>query len=236
MVLRGAAFSLFVAAAQGWAGCGSSIEPIEVAAGCPGKPIRGPLQYADEPADLLISDFETGLQLAEVAGRDGQWVEGSDGTSETSIVKPSAQCVANGKWSGHFVGRGFTSWGMNWTAVFRPTSSAGTPLAYDGRGYTGISFWAAFGGDDGSDFEIPVGITTMDTAWNSLICNPCTDHYMTKVPLTHQWQRFEISFAEMVQSGVGSPLLAMRRDQMVGFIIWPRQDFDIWIDEVRFMR
>jgi hypothetical protein len=26
----------------------------------------------------------------------------------------------------------------------------------------------------------------------------------------------------------------MRQDQLVGFIIWPLQPFDIWIDDVRF--
>jgi hypothetical protein len=30
------------------------------------------------------------------------------------------------------------------------------------------------------------------------------------------------------------PQIAMRRDQLVGLIMWPNHQFDIWIDDVRF--
>jgi hypothetical protein len=236
MVLRGAAHTVLFIAAQIWGGCGASLDPIQVASGCPERPIRGPQQYADEPADLLISNFETGTKLALVGGRDGEWVEGSDLTSASQTFEVSPRCVADGRWSGHFMGRGFTTWGLNWTAVFRALLRDGTPVPYDGSSFTAISFWAAFGAGNGPDFQVPVGITTMDTYWNSSECSKCTDHYMVKVPMTHDWQRFVVSFANMTQSGRGDPLLPMRRDQMVGFIIWPDRDFDIWIDDVRFER
>jgi hypothetical protein len=82
----------------------------------------------------------------------------------------------------------------------------------------------------------------MDTSYNGGICVPtntpptCTDHYMVKkpVPLTHSWQRYVVRFDDMAQAGWGVPQIAMRRDQLVGFIIWPKQQFDIWIDDVRF--
>ena len=78
----------------------------------------------------------------------------------------------------------------------------------------------------------------MDNAWNGGICNnaigACMDYYATTVLLTHQWQRYVIRFQDLAQSGQGSPLLPMRKDQMVGFILWPHQDFDIWIDDIRF--
>jgi hypothetical protein len=234
MVRRGAICVFLLAAAQVCGGCSPSVEPIDVAAGCPGQPLRGPESYAGESAEWLIDDFESGsLLLAPVGGRDGAWVLGSDGSAGALIKEVSSRCVARGKFSGHFAARGFTSWGNNWTAVFR-TSTLTTAVPYDGSKYSAISFWAAFGVDNGADFAVPVGITTMDNAWNSGGCTVCTDYYGAKVPLTHDWQRFVIPFDQMAQRGFGNPLVPMRRDQMVGFIIWPLQQFDIWIDDVRF--
>jgi len=226
---------LLLAAVQVCGGCGPSVEPIEVASGCPGRPLRGPEQYANEPANQLIDNFEShNYLLSQVGGRDGAWVLGSDLTSVALVDEPSSKCAALDLWSGHFAARGFTSWGANWTADFHPATSSNAPVPYDGSAYGGISFWAAFGGDNGPAFDVSVGIVTMDTAYNSSLCKPCNDHYMTKVRLSGDWQRFVVRFDQMTQSGSGSPLLPMRRDQLVGFIIYPHQWFDIWIDEVRF--
>ena len=215
------------------AGCGQSVQPITVASGCPGQPLRGPARYASEPQDLLIDNFEDGnTRLAPVGDRDGSWILGQDFRSAVLIDEISEDCAASGRFAGHFGASGSPIWGNNWTAVFR--NSAGTALPYDGSKYSAISFWAAFGGDNDVDFEVPMGLTTMDNAWNSGGgCTVCMDFYAAKVPLAHDWQHFVIRFDEMVQSGVGIPQVPMRRDQMVGFIIWPRQQFDIWIDDVR---
>jgi hypothetical protein len=60
------------------------------------------------------------------------------------------------------------------------------------------------------------------------------DFYRVNVPLTHTWQRFHLRFADMAQTGTGFPQVpTMRRDQLVGFIIFPDRQFDIWIDDVR---
>jgi hypothetical protein len=74
----------------------------------------------------------------------------------------------------------------------------------------------------------------MDTAWNSSGCTTCNDFYQAKVSLSREWRRFVVRFDDMAQSGYGIPQVAMRRDQLVGFIIWPDQQFDIWIDDLRF--
>jgi hypothetical protein len=230
MALRAAQGTLLILTSL-CGGCGAPIDPIQVGTGCPENPLRGPLAYVNEPVDQLISNFETGnAQLAVIAGRDGQWVEGSDGTEEAKIIEVSSRCAARGQWAGHFMARGFTKWGDNWTAAFR----APNPVPYDGRAYVGISFWAAFGAENPAPFPIPVGIATMDTAWNSSLCSECTDHYMTKVLPSQSWQRFMVKFDSMKQAGWGDPIVDMRRDQMVGFVVWPDHDFDLWIDDVRF--
>jgi len=83
-------------------------------------------------------------------------------------------------------------------------------------------------------YDLPVGITTLDVAWNGGVCSVCMDFYRKTVPLSSTWQRFDVPFAELAQAGTGNPLTALRRDQLVGFILWPTHAFDIWIDDVRF--
>jgi hypothetical protein len=226
---------LWAAATAGAAACSTSISPIAVAAGCPEQPVRGPDEYDSEPADQLISDFEDGTtMLAMVGGRNGAWVLGTDGTDGTVIAANSGQCAARGVASGHFAGVGLTSWGANWTAVFK-NNNGGNAVPYDGTAYSGVSFWAAVGSSAMAPFQIPMGITTIDNAWNGGVCTTeCMDYYATTVTLTPTWQRVVLKFSDLAQGGWGVPQIAMRRDQLVGFIMWPTHQFDIWIDDVRF--
>jgi hypothetical protein len=145
----------------------------------------------------------------------------------------SSHCAARGQYAGHFTGEGFTQWGANWTAVFR-SSSSGSAVGYDATPYRAISFWAAVGADAESPFHVPVGLTTTDVAWNGGVCNVCMDYYRTTVELSTTWQRVVIPFDTLAQNGEGDPLMALRRDRSVGFIVWPTGEFDVWIDDVRF--
>ena len=227
--------SVLLAALLSGAGCGGSLEPILNPPGCPRQPVREPSKFASEPAARLIDDFETGDgRLAPEEGRDGYWVRGEDFTGAL-VTTQSSQCAGRGGWSGHYSAYGWTGWGNNWTAVFQAVQN-NTAVPFDAGAYGAISFWAAFGPYNPASFAVPVGVTTMDNAWNGGICTAptCMDYYGTKVSLTREWQRYVIPFEDLAQSGVGRPQVPMRKDQMVGFIIWPTQDFDIWIDDVRF--
>jgi hypothetical protein len=216
------------------AGCSASVAPIEVASGCPEQPLRGPAQYAGEAERNLIDDFEhEGPSLPRRGGRDGSWALGSDGSADDLEANLSERCAARGQRAGHFAGNGFSSWGANWTAVLRG-AGAGLAVPYDATSYGGISFWAAVGPDVPVPFSLPVGVTTMDVAWNGGICAPCMDYYRTTVSLDRAWRRFEFRFSDLAQSGSGDPLIALRRDQLVGVIVWPEGDFDLWLDDVRF--
>jgi hypothetical protein len=211
-------------------GCDPSAEPIVVASECPQKPFRGPEAYASEPVDRMLSDFEGGTtELLDVADRNGSWIHGRDLTSVSVTIGPSTECAARGQWAGNLAASTPTGWGNNWTAYFRaPGTSA--PVPYDGRAYGGVSFWAAFGAENGPSFGVPFGIVTMDTV-RPMCGAHCDDHYMASLTLTREWQRYDLRFDDLVQAI--APQTPMRRDQLVGFIIWTQQQCDVWIDDVR---
>jgi hypothetical protein len=60
------------------------------------------------------------------------------------------------------------------------------------------------------------------------------DFYRTVVTLSPAWQRIVVPFETLSQEGKGDPLTELRVDELVGFIVWPTHQFDIWIDDVRF--
>jgi hypothetical protein len=216
------------------AGCTASVAPIEVAAGCPDRPVRGPAAFATEPQQRLIDDFEhEGAFVPKIDGRNGLWILGTDDTDGTVEAEGSEQCAGRGQRSGHLVGAGFTSWGVNWTVLMRD-ARGGTALPFDATRYGGVSFWAAVSADTPAPYLLSVGVTTMDVAWNGGICERCMDYYRTEVSLKRTWRRFELRFAELKQSGSGSPLVDLRSDELVGVIFWPESDFDLWIDDLRF--
>ncbi len=246
----GRIFSLVIGGglACGGSACETYLAPIDVAAGCPDGPAGGPTDVSGRD-DRLIDDFESGDEkLPWLGGRNGSWVKGAT-NPEASIVAAasSPQCAERGRRAGHFVGT--LQWGWaNWTAIFHPTARSASPpydvaQGYDASAYSAISFWAAAGTTAAEPLEVPVGLTTLDIAWNGKCydaeCSDaetscrCMDAYKKTVPLTRTWQHFVVPFAGLAQSGWGRQL-PLRRDELVGFIVWPNQEFDVWIDDLRF--
>lgn len=223
--------------------CDSTLAPIDVAPGCPDRPVRRPETWAAEPANQLIDDFEDGdANIQPVEGRDGLWVAGDDHTAsddnmvfELSPSKAVPDCAARGRHAAFFSWTEFRLWGANLTALFRPQATVAA--TWDGHLYGGVSFWAAVP-PGRVPLDLPVGITTVDNAWNGGVCNEnagkCMDVYSTKVHLTSTWQRFEVRFTQLMQSGTGDPLVPMRKDKMVGLVFWPRHPAEFWLDDVRF--
>src|SRR5690348_10023473 len=216
-------------------GCDVDVAPIEVADGCPEQPLRGPEQFADEPSSQLIDDFEhANTALPHQGGRNGFWVLGTEDGDPPVNATISDHCAARGQRAGHFSGGNFKSWGANWTALMLD-QPGGKAMPYDATEYGGFSFWAAAARTDaGVPFTLPVGVTTMDVAWNGGICSKCMDYYRGLVPLGHEWRRYAVRFSELKQGGSGDAIIALRRDQLVGVLFWPNRDFDVWIDDLRF--
>lgn len=241
----------FLVVALSGAACDPSVDPITVARECPRKPYRAPGALADAAdPELLIADFEnasaTPTALAKAGRRDGSWILGSETnpTPTVLVAQATTECAANGSWAGHMLLSPPHDWGANWIGAFRARTSAGTAVPYDARAYGGVSFWAAFGAQNSESEHVAFGVSTWDTAWDNSLCQLCatgattsyqcvycSNHYLYDVPLTREWTHYTVRFDQMEQSPAYIP---MRRDQLVGFVVWPRKQVDLWIDDIRF--
>jgi hypothetical protein len=225
-------------------GCGpSSVQPIDVMVGCPQMPVRGPEEFAFAPPETVIDDFEDGdLKLTPVAGRTGSWV--GFGTSGATIFGESSnRCAARGMRAGHLTsaappGSTYVAYSANWNAVMIDPFSEAHP--WDASAYSGFSFWMATG--TSSPFQTPMGVSTVDTLPAGGVCsnpNGCNDYYAIRMPsrtitLTNTWTRYVFKFADLKQFGFGIPLVPLNKSKLVSLLIWPEDEFDIWIDDVRF--
>jgi len=217
------------------AGCDPSLNVIQVKAGCPDMPLRGPAQFAPAAPEAVIDDFDDGdLWLTRIAGRTGSWVGFGTPGQATAIGEVSSDCVASGAYSGHLSGIDIVNYQANWNAVFiDPFSSA---VGFDATTYSGFSLWVAAGVTALPPLELPLGVMTRDTSGGSGLCGvSCGDYYRKRIPLTTTWTRCVIKFTDLAQSGQqGAPQVPLNKREFVSLMFWPERTFDIWIDDVRF--
>jgi len=221
------------------AGCSAQLQPIDVLPGCPEMPLRGPEEFASSPPETMIDDFEDGsTMLTQVGGRDGTWVDSLGPTPAPGAMvsfEASTRCVARGTRSGHLRSVANSPYAASWTAFMM---NQATPTTFNANAYSGFSFWIARGETAVPPFETPIGVTTADTAPAFGVCqiNGCGDYYAirTRIPLTTTWTRWYVPFTDLAQYGFGSPLVPLSKNRMVGIIIWPEPQSDIWIDDLRF--
>ena len=228
-----------VAGLSALAGCGASVQPIDVMDGCPDMPLRRPAEFAAAaPPENMIDDFEDGevSALPIFGGRNGAWITTPQLPPPGQMVDAvtSTRCVASGTHSAHLTSLGVPPYGASWTATMLAPFGSATP--YNASAYSGISFWIARGENAMPPFETPIGVNTTDTAMNGE-CMPCGDYYAIakRIPLTRTWTRWVVPFTELRQYGFGNPLVPLAKEKLVSLIIWPQpQQVDIWIDDIRF--
>ncbi len=66
-------------------------------------------------------------------------------------------------------------------------------------------------------------------------CTVCNDHFGADIPLTPQWARAEVRFAELQQAGFGAPVLNeldVERVTAIQFFFTQGVSFDLWVDDV----
>ena len=240
-------------AAGGTGTAGGSAAGAPAAAGAAGA---GTSTCPGDPADM-VSDFESGkADVIATSGRGGSWFLFDDGTGmQTPVKTPNVTLVAeaggacNSMFGFHSTGMGFTVFGAGFGADFAPkTAGALDSTVYDASAYTGIALYAKAAAPIG----LRVSVSDGGTAVEGKVCKDttdktdktrCGDYFGSDLTLTTAWAEYVLPFAAMKQRGFGLPVAAgldktkvyTVRAQIKGSAALPGS-YDIWIDNVRFVK
>jgi hypothetical protein len=215
----------------------------------------------------LIDNMEgrTG-SIADVGGRNGPWFTYNDETptgqqtpKAGSVFSPSANDPPRlipeslGGGESHYAaqtnGGGFTTWGAGMGFNFLTDAST----AYDASAYLGFVFWGRIGGQTGEEDAgvsgIRLNVPDMNTDPRGGVCTEagmtCNDFFGKELIFTTEWQEFEVLYADLGQSGFGTPEPALDAAHVYAcqFLISTDanngnsgQAFDLWIDDIYFIK
>ena len=184
----------------------------------------------------MIDDFEDGnALLLPLEHRAGVWGPFSDGTG---VQRPfsggsvTPERIAGGRGASsfalHMSGTKFGKWGagLNGDLTAR--------RCYDASAYAGLTFWSRGRGS----FNVFLKMTqVVPEEFGGSCTHSCFDGHHTKVLGSAKWQEQRITWAELKQSGFGTPIPFDPRSLLsIEFSVAPDQTpFDFWIDDVRFL-
>ena len=184
----------------------------------------------------LIDDFEDGDARAPMLEhRAGTWFTFNDG-SGVQAPKPGALLTAmripGGRGASHFglhsTGGKFNKWGANLSLELNPRR------CYDASAYAGVQFWARGHGE----LRVVVQMThVVSEEFGGSCTHDCFDGHATRIQLGRDFKRIEVRWAELRQTGFGTPLPFDARSLFsIAFSVLPEQTpFDFWIDDVSFI-
>jgi hypothetical protein len=192
-------------------------------------------------ADGLIDDLEDNdNQVGQIAGRGGYWWAAKDdkGSSIEPIgeMKMSEGGAGGSKYAVHVTGKTATGEGA-WGSIFG-LRVAQTGL-YDAAKYAGVSFFAKAGEKPGAAVRLKVA--DVNTHPDGRVCKDgCYNDFGKDFNFSHDWQEYKASFVELKQQdGWGDPRPPSITPGQLVQIAWqvttPGADFDLWIDDVRFL-
>jgi len=195
----------------------------------------------------LLDDLEDGNGLiAPVATRNGSWWISTDmsGGTTTPIADaaPSPEKILGGrcgsKMAMRVTGQGFTNWGAVMSVGMAYSSH---PDPVDLSSFKGLRLWARVGEQNTS--AIRVQFQDSHTEPNGGECididgdpEACYNGFGTALPVTTQWQLFELNFSRMSQRDFGHRADALDTAHIydVEFNLEPNAVFDLWVDDLWF--
>ena len=194
------------------------------------------------PNGLIDDGEDNDARITLIEGRGGYWWNGHDDVG--SAIEPSGGMkmteggAAGSKLAVHVMGKNAQgSPDKAWGSVFGFRLAEGQ--LYDASKYAGISFMAKAG--EKSTSLVRLKVADVNTHPDGKVCKEaCYNDFGKDFSLGHEWQKYEVSFAEMKQQeGWGDPHPpAITPNQLVQ-VAWhlstPGADFDVWIDDVRFL-
>lgn len=214
----------------------------------PGDP-SPPTDCAALLPEDVIADFELGTAktaavLAPTARGNTSYYYYND-KSPTGVLDPpkieSQPLVATsggcGMYAFRFSATGFTSWGAGLAADFLPKVND-LKVGFDASAYTAIAFLAKVSGGP-TEFFVnaqdvnthPDGGQCTDTAGEE----QC-DAWGGMITIGTAWELKTIPFAALQQRGFGKAAPGFDASQIISFRLQARGDFELWIDDVRFVK
>jgi hypothetical protein len=199
-------------------------------------------EFVDAPEGLIDDGEDGDKELAAQGGRAGGWGIGSDdkGTTVTIPAKDNFAMQKGGAEKSKMaarmqgkVGSGEGAYGASMTATLNNWQ------AYDASKFDGISFWAKAGPK--STKTVRLRMADAQTIPQGGICKACWNHFGKDVELTGDWKKYTVSFADLAQQdGWGDPRPPSLDSQRIWSVEWSvggaGADFDIWVDNVRFVQ
>jgi hypothetical protein len=107
---------------------------------------------------------------------------------------------------------------------------------YDASTYAGLTFYAKVG--DGTQKEVRINVTTLQTLPQGGICTMCYDSFGKTVSLGTEWKQIVLPFAELSQRGFGDPVASFDAAHVytIDFGFAGPLPFDLWIDDIAFYK
>jgi hypothetical protein len=187
-------------------------------------------------ADGLIDDFESG-EPAALGGRQSTWR--LDAAERTTITIPGPKFASaeggptGSKQALHFAGKtNFQDqWGADAVVTFLKSGF------YDASKYAGIAFKIR---SEKPNFNPRVKITDVSSDPEGGLCTrECWNSFGKELVIGTEWQDVVMMWSDLTQQpGWGNPrppAITQSKIKALDFSIYSGQDFDIWVDDIRFV-
>jgi hypothetical protein len=193
-------------------------------------PCRTPLRAPG--TDPLVDDFEDGNEgLYQTESRNGYWVlfEDIGRDARAPFLKPEArpEATETNRFALHASGGKLHDWGAALQVRFGPA-------CYDVTAYRGIAFSARGPGR----LRVAVGeVGVIPAEWGGTCVEDCYDLAAKPIELGARWETYQVRWDELRQGRDPEHRLDSTRVQTLSFL-WqpPDTPYDVWIDDVRFLR
>ena len=222
--------------------------PIAAAAGAAGNDSLPscPAIKSDPPPKLLgcsaaapgtlpsLDDFNDGdLMLSPVEQRVGSWYSFTDQTAGCANLRVEK---ADASKALHFIGGGFAKWGAGFGAALAWSPSDRGLCTYDLSAYSGIRFRAR------GNVTLRMTFTSRESIFQSAggdcpDSEGCYDEPGRSIPLSAEFQTFEVPFCSLSRVGFGSRVGPLDRTSTtnLSFLAQTKSNFDVWLDDVEFI-
>jgi len=178
-----------------------------------------------------IDDFEDGNELVDLReSRNGYWVGITDSDPERAerVLLPSVRpdVRTDNRYALHLSGPRHMGWGASVQVEFGPS-------CYDASAYRGIAFEARGPG------RVYAGVRQVDavpTERGGTCLHDCYRSHLRPIQLPDGWSHHELTWSELRQER-GTTSVEPNRLSGVEFLVRSEDTpYDLWIDDVRFIR